>query len=231
MRFTFSVLLFLAMFNAAASAQTAATPTGIALDSGWKVSIYEYAKENVKHPSWGLAHSERDYQNTLMLAGLEGFPLDRDVLFASAFLHDLGGIFPFAKKGVDHAVRSVELAQPLLQQWGFPMEKWPQVREMILGHTYYGSPPQSPAALAFRDADILDFLGYIGMARIIATTEESGRSSFILGPSLNVLRSFAAEMPARLSLPSAKRLAEPRVQEIRRFLKALLPETFGGKAT
>src|SRR4051812_6081204 len=41
------------------------TKTGIALDTAWKKDLYGYAIKNVKHPSWGLDHSERNYQNSL----------------------------------------------------------------------------------------------------------------------------------------------------------------------
>jgi len=134
------------------------TATGIAVDSEWKRALYEFAKTNSVHPSWGIAHSERDYQTTKSLAQKEGITLDDDVLFAAAFLHDIGGLSPFAQKDVDHAVRSTQVIEPLLPAWGFPIQKWSQVKEMILGHTYYGPAPASREALAFRDADYSRFL-------------------------------------------------------------------------
>jgi uncharacterized protein len=117
------------------------TATGITVDSEWKRALYEFAKTNSVHPSWGIAHSERDYQTSKSLAQKEGITLDDDVLFAAAFLHDIGGLSPFAQKDVDHAVRSTQVIEPLLPAWGFPMQKWSQVKEMILGHTYYGPVP------------------------------------------------------------------------------------------
>ena len=38
------------------------TATGITVDSEWKRALYQFAKTNSVHPSWGIAHSERDYQ-------------------------------------------------------------------------------------------------------------------------------------------------------------------------
>jgi uncharacterized protein len=213
-----------------ASDPSGPTATGIPVDSDWKKQVYAYAQKNVRHPSWGLAHSERDYQVAKSLALTEKIDMDLDVLFACAFLHDLGGIAPFAKDGVDHAVRSAELVEPLLQQWGFPMAKWPQVKEMILGHTYYGPVPQSLAAQAFRDADVLDFLGSIGVARILAVTEEPGRASFQLKPSVGVLRDFAQTMAGHCSLQTCRELAKPRQLELSNFLTTLDQATFGSKA-
>ena len=206
------------------------TPTGIPLDTEWKKQIYAYAQKNVAHPSWGLAHSERNYQVTKELAKKEGFILDEDVLFASAYLHDLGGLAPFAKDGVDHAARSVEIIETLLTQWGYPMSKWPQVKEMILGHIYYGPAPASLPAQAFRDADIVDFLGSIGVARILAITLEPGNASPTLKPMIDTLKSFASSMPGKCSLKSCIDIATPRKSEMQRFLSEIEAESFHGSA-
>jgi uncharacterized protein len=207
-----------------------ATATGIPLNTAWKLQIYDFAKSYVKHPSWGLSHSERDYQVTLVLAQKEGIAIDRDVLFAASFLHDVGGIPPFDQTGVDHAVRSVQVIEPLLSKWGFPMEKWHQVQEMILGHTYYGPKPSSHQALAFRDADVLDFLGDLGVARILAVTQEPGRASDTLASTVGTLKSFAEKMAKTCSLRACVEMAKPRQQELEQFLTNLHAESYGEKA-
>ena len=227
MRFLLTSVL---CFTTAAIASTT-TPTGIPVDSGWRAQVYDFAKRNAIHPAWGIAHSERDYQVTKVIAAEEGLTVDDDVLFAAAFLHDIGGIGSFAKKDVDHAVRSVQVIEPLLPTWGFPMEKWPQVKEMILGHTYYGPKPSAPMALAFRDADVLDFLGNIGVARILAVTEEPGFSDGgTLKPTVSTLKSFATDMAGKCSLSCCQRMAVKRNNELKQFLNVLDDETFAGKA-
>ncbi len=203
--------------------------SGIPIDSAWKMKIHEFAEKNIQHPSWGLAHAERDYRNSLQLAATEGVTLDLDVLFASAFLHDLGGIGAFQKKGVDHAVRSAVLAEPLLLEAGFPMTKWARVKEMILGHTYYGAAPASPEAIIFRDADILDFLGSLGVARILAVTEEAERT-MSLPQAFALLRKFEAELPPKLITSSARRDARNRTLEMRTFFRAVKRESFNGES-
>lgn len=153
--------LLLLSFSTSLWAQSS-TPTGILLDSPWKSSLYKFAQDNIKHPSWGITHSERNYQLTKKLAEKEEIIIDEDVLFAAAFLHDLGGLAPYEKPGVDHAVRSAEIAGPILEKMNFPMEKLTQVQEIILGHGYYNPATGSDVSKLFRDADILDFLGSIG---------------------------------------------------------------------
>ncbi len=205
------------------------TETGIPLDQPWKIQLYQFAQKNVVHPSWGITHSERDFQVTVALAKTQNSPIDIDILFAAAFLHDLGGIGSFQKEGVDHAVRSVELAGPLLQSFGFPMSKFDAVKEMILGHTYYGPVPQSPQAQFFREADVLDFLGIIGITRILAITQEPGQSGK-LSSTVGLLNKFIIELPTKLLSPYSKSLAIKRVKEMQDFMSVLKVETFGGKA-
>ena len=212
------------------------TSTGIPLDTAWKVKLWDYARANVRHPAWGLAHSERDYQLAASLADEEGVPLDRDALLAAALLHDLGGLDGFAQTGVDHAVRSAALAQPLLSGWGFPMEKWPTVKEIVVGHTYYGPEPVSAGAFAFRDADILDFLGALGAARLYGAVRDlkpaNAPSDFValLDRPTATLKSFLKSLPARLHSAAARKRAEPRVVELKAFLDAVDVESLGGNA-
>ena len=52
---------------------TPTTPTGILLDTPWKLSLQEFAKKNVVHASWGYSHSERNYHNTKWISQIEGF--------------------------------------------------------------------------------------------------------------------------------------------------------------
>lgn len=206
-----------------------ATSSGIPIDAPWKNKLYEFAKQNVKHPAWGLPHSERDYLNALAIAKADHIPMDLDVLFAAAFLHDLGGLPPYEVEGVDHGARSAELAGPLLESWGFPMEKLPQVKEMIIGHVYYGPPPHNPQAIAFRDADILDFLGDMGIARILAVTEEKGFTP-TLSSAIAMLKKMAVDLPPKLISPAAQAQAPARVAEMDRFFDSMRGYSFGGSA-
>lgn len=205
------------------------TPTGIALDEAWKKSLNDYAVKNVVHPSWGYSHSERNYHNTKWISDLEGLGIDEDVLFAAAFLHDLGGLPGFEKEGVDHGLRSAELGLPLLRSWGFPEEKLALVEEIIIGHVYYGPKPLHPWARAFRDADILDFLGAMGVSRILAANSEMGASSEIKN-SIGVLGNLVKKLPAELIYRSSQNEGKRRVSEMQRFLETLEGYSFGGQA-
>ena len=205
------------------AAAATATPAGIPLDSPWRRAVYEQAHDHFRHPGWGWRHSERNYLLAMAVADAEGLTVDADVLFAAAFLHDWGGIEPFASPGVDHAVRSVQLAEPFLTGAGFPMEKFPAVRAAILGHMY-DKEPEGPEAFVLHDADALDFLGALGAARMLAATGDAPDYDL----ALRRIERFAVDIPPRLKTAAAREMAGPRVAAMNSFLDGLAHETPDG---
>ncbi len=208
------------------------TPTGIALDAPWKQKLYAFAQAHLLHPSWGLTHSERDYRLAERIANAEKIEFDPDILFAAAFLHDQGGLPPFEKKGVDHAVRSSELAAEKLPEFGFPSQKIAQVQDIILAHTYYTPAPSnaSAIALAFRDADILDFLGTMGAARVFGATRDLDPNFSSLTPAYSLIKKFQTDMPPKLTYKASKAFATPKLEQLKVFLESLYKESEGERA-
>ena len=206
-------------------AEASQTLTGIPLDAAWKRTIYAFARDKLKHPAWGWTHSERDYRLASDIAAKEGLAIDNDILFAAAFTHDIGAIGEFRKEGVDHAVRSVEVADPLLKDAGFPPEKLGAVREAILGHMHDKAPGKRNEAIALHDADTLDFLGTVGAARMLAVTGTAPDYS----AGVARIAEFAEKLPGRFVTGTARSMAAPRIEEMRRFLSTLKAETFDGR--
>jgi len=195
-----------------------------AADTAWRANIRAFAEAHLQHTAWGPAHARRDYETTLALARAEGVTVDDDALYAAAYLHDMGGIPPYAIPGVDHGDRSAQLADSVLRQAGFPMAKAALVKEIIDHHQYYRPPDTLAVAILFRDADILDFLGAIDVARILSVTT---REKFApdLPSAVEVIRRNMLQMPGLLQTRAAKREARHRVLEMQRFLDELSAET------
>lgn len=195
-----------------------------ASDAPWRRAVADHVEAHVRHPGWGARHAERNYLSAHAIARAEGLAVDDDVLFAASYLHDWGGLKPFAVEGTAHEQRSVELAEPFLRQAGFPMEKWPGVREAILAHVPAGQ-PASPEAIVLRDADLIDFLGAEGVARLLAATEDD-RSD--MDQALRWIEGFADSLPGRLTTAEARQLAEPRAGYMKAFLAQLRSELPAG---
>jgi uncharacterized protein len=210
-----------------AAAPPAQTATGIPLDAPWKVTIYDLARSKFHHPAWGWQHSERNYRIAIELAQGDGLPIDPDVLFAAAFLHDMSAFMPCKDAKLEHGECAAEQSGAILSAAGFPMAKLPAVQAAERGHMYYSSPGTQPEAIVLHDADSLDFLGDIGAARMISLTGESGES---FARAVKTLRAFARDIPSHLITKTAQRIGARRAAELQRFLDALDVQGFGGQA-
>jgi uncharacterized protein len=215
------------LFAAVTAAQTPVTATGIPLDAPWKVTVYHLAQTTFKHPAWGWQHSERNYDVALRLAREDGLNVDRDVLFAAAFLHDMAAFKPCPDRKMEHGDCAAIESGSVLKQAGFPMQKFPAVQAAERGHMYYSNAGTQPEAIVLHDADSLDFLGDIGAARMISLAGEKAPS---FAAAVKQLRTFLTDIPPRLITQAAKRIGAQRAAELRAFLDTLDAQTFNGKA-
>ena len=184
--------------------------------------------EGLDHPAWGPAHSRRVYALSLELAGGQDGSFDEESVFAAAHLHDLGALAPYQVPGVDHAERSAGLAGEILARIRFPQEKALLVGEIIRHHMFSATPGSHPEAVLFRDADILDFLGAVGVARLLAV---AGLDDWTPTPraAIDLIGRFSRELPEKVMTPQAKRIALVRQAEMQVFLDTLAGETEGLK--
>ena len=65
-------------------------------------------------------------------------PLDREVVYAAALLHDLGRVDQM-ERGIPHDQASAELASQILPEAGFSPEETQRILQAILGHRSNGS--------------------------------------------------------------------------------------------
>lgn len=205
------------------------TDSGIPLDTQWKQTVYDFVEENQQHTAWGLEHSERDYILALELAEREGLELDIDVLFAAAFLHDMGAFEPFSARGSDHSQVAADSMTEILEPAGFPMEKLPLVQGAALAHMYYSPVPDEPHAQVLHDADTLNFLGAVGVMRIIslATREDLAQD---IPTAVATLENMSQQLPGTLVLEISKQLGEQRSNEMRFFISSLRAQSGNGAA-
>ena len=95
---------------------------------------------------------------------------DDDVLFAAAWMHDLGVFLghrprdPEQLSRWDHVPYTIGRSRELLPRWGFPQEKLDGVEQAIRNHQAKDEPTTTEATL-LRDADILEQLGAVGILR------------------------------------------------------------------
>ena len=217
------LLLFLGLASAHASETVPAPRSGVSAD--WHTSVRQFASEHFHHPAWGFSHSVRDYDLARQLAREDKVGLDDDVLYAAAYLHDMAAFAPWdrEKEGIDHADEGARIVDTVLAGTGFPMEKIEAVRAAIKTHMF-DRDPVGPEAKYLHDADALDWLGAVGVARILALVDPNGGDPD--GPkAVKMLVDNLAAVPQRVQSPAGQRVAKIRAAELRRFIDELRRET------
>lgn len=199
------------------------TPATAPATDDWRERLRAFAEERFTHSAWGASHSRRNYELARSLAQAEGLRVDDDALYAGAYLHDMAAYAPFAKEGVDHGVRAAALVDSVLRPMGFPVAKLATVQDIVSHHMYYHEPGATPEAVCLRDADTLDFLGAIGVARVLSLTTRH-RWATTLPIAVATLRRNMTELPPTLRTAAAKREGEKRVAEMRGYLDQLAAE-------
>jgi uncharacterized protein len=194
----------------------------------YRAALIDYIRAQANPPD-KFSHQVRLYHLAKRLA--EDQPYDDDVLFAAAWLHDLGVFIghrpedPAALAAWDHIAYANRKAPGVLRQLGFPEAKIPAVLEVIRTHLPSSTPTSFEGTL-LRDADILEQLGAVGVLR---TVSKVGRDTRFVryADAVRVLRRNVEELPAPLRLPSARRLAAPRIETLKAFLAAAEAEADG----
>jgi uncharacterized protein len=198
--------------------------------SGYRAALVDYIRAQAKPPD-KFSHQARLYALARRLA--EGQPYDDDVLFAAAWLHDLG-VFtghrpedPAALAAWDHIAYANRQAPGVLRELGFPEGKVAAVLEVIRTHLPSSTPTSFEGTL-LRDADILEQLGAIAILR---TVSKVGRDTRFIryADAVRVLRRSVEQLPAQLQLASARRLAGPRMETLKAFLAAAEAEADGNE--
>jgi uncharacterized protein len=174
-----------------------------------------------------FGHQPRLYALTRQVG--EGQDYDDDVVYAAAWLHDLGVFIghrpedPDALARWDHVVYTVDRAPALLGQVGFPREKVASVLDAIRNHQPRDR-PSTMEAVILRDADILEQLGAVGIMRALAKVGRDTRYPTFTA-AIATLRRSLETLPSELRLDRARALAEPKVRILEAFLAAAEQES------
>lgn len=193
-----------------------------------RARLIKYIRAQANPPD-KFSHQARLYALAQRLA--RGRHCDDDVLFAAAWLHDLGVFIGHRPEdpealavwdNVDYAIRK---APGILKRLGFPAEKIPAVLQAIRTHQP-AAQPATREAVVLRDADILEQLGAVSVLR---TVSKVGRDTRFVrfSDALEVLAQNATKLPGQLKLPAARRLAKARVNALRAFLRSAEAERLG----
>jgi uncharacterized protein len=190
--------------------------------------IIAFIRSQAKPPD-KFSHQARLFDLAKRLAGNQ--PFDEDVLFAAAWMHDLGVFIGHRPENLevlakwDNVAYALERTPAVLTELGFPVEKIPAVLEVVRTHLPNTSPTSFEGVL-LRDADILEQLGAVGILRTVSKVGRDTRFVYF-ADALKVLRRNASELPPLLRLDSARLEAAARIAVLSAFLQAAETEGAG----
>lgn len=200
------------------------------------------AKLSYPDPAHDFSHFERVRKNAESIAKTEG--ANTDVLIAAAYLHDIANLPKDHPNSSMSSQYSVSKAREILTSiGGFPEELYPLLDDAILCHSYSrGLKPQTLEGQVFQDADRLDAIGAVGIARAYAVGGKAGRPLYwpedplcVTGrtpcdkgaPEANTLDHFFIKLfklPDLMNTKTGRLMAQERVEYMGGFCEQLARE-------
>jgi uncharacterized protein len=199
----------------------------------WRARVVAYIEAEAQ-PADKFGHQPRLYALAAEIAQeqiAEGRACDDDVIFAAAWMHDLGVFLghrpadPVELARWDHVPYTIRRSGELLREWGFPEEKLEAVAEAIRTHQPKDD-PETTEGVVLRDADILEQLGAVGALRALVKVGRDTRYR-LYSDVVPVLERAAAGLPGRLRTETGRRLAGPRAKALEALLEAIRGEAGG----
>ncbi|NIM47327.1 MAG: HD domain-containing protein [Candidatus Aenigmarchaeota archaeon] len=165
---------------------------------------------------------------------------DLDVLLAASLLHDIYA----GKNYATHVEKAIKFAKKVLKEIGFPKNKIPDVLDCIKNHEKYNwgkTSKISKEAKILQDADRLDALGAIGIARIFTFGGFYGRPIYNPKDKPRVYYRFSRtrkssithfyekilRLKDNMNTKTGRKIAEKRHKFMERYLKRFFKEWRG----
>lgn len=142
--------------------------------------IEETVARELSCSAHAMEHVMRVYNLCLHLTKYES-SIDLHVLKTAALLHDIARVREFNDKtgSIDHSVLGAEMADKILRTLGYSEEKIAHVKHCIAAHRFRSKvKPQTKEAKILFDADKLDVLGVIGVARSFMIAGQYGQKIY-----------------------------------------------------
>lgn len=137
------------------------------LDDSVFEEIRKRSEKFFRHSHHSKSHVERVYNLAVRIAKEEN--ADLDIIRAAALLHDIARALEDEGKIEDHAVKGAKVARKMLEEVNFPKEKRDKVVHCIEVHRFRKDvKAENLEAKILQDADRLDIIGAIGIARVFA---------------------------------------------------------------
>ena len=130
-----------------------------------------------KDPAHDFSHALRVCRNARLIGEKEG--ADMQVVTLAALLHDAGSGAKHRKRSDESEARNLAIAEEFLKKIALPEELRKKVLYAVEVHSFSkGIEPATLEAKVLQDADRLDAIGAIGIARVFLTGGALGRDLY-----------------------------------------------------
>ena len=184
-----------------------------------------------------VAHTDRVWANAQIIAAGED-PCDMTVLLAACYFHDLVTLPKNSPDRARASQMSADAAAPVLRDMGLTEKQVENACHAITAHSFSANIPcQTLEARILQDADRIEALGAIGIARCFATTGVLGGALFHgLDPfgtdrelndkayAVDHFKTKLLKLPDTMQTGSGRALAQKRAAVLRDFLDQLAIE-------
>jgi uncharacterized protein len=186
--------------------------------------------------SHDIAHLQRVWKNALRIQAVEGG--DMDVLAAAVLLHDCVAVEKNSPLRTQASRLAAQRASEILAAQGWDQERISRVAHAIEAHSFSANiTPETLEAKILQDADRLDALGALGVARCFYTAGRMKSKMYHLGDPHGENRSLNDAMYAidhfplklfklgdRFQTEKGTQLAKMRQERLHAFLDQFLDE-------
>lgn len=203
--------------------------------------IIQIAKSYFQNPVAGhdWFHVERVYKNAFKIGKNEN--ADMDILEAAVFLHDIARKKEDMGKTECHAKEGAKMAKTILKSLDYREKDIEEISEAIKDHRYREQiKPKTQTGRILQDADRLDALGAVSIARIFSYGGEHKRpiydpkippKSYYDSNAATSLNHFFEKIfhlkPAGFHTKLGQEIAKERYTYIQNFVKRFLKEWSG----
>jgi len=206
--------------------------------SYWQPRLISIATaETADDGAHDLNHLHRVWQNAQKL--LENYPeADSLVVLAACYLHDLVNLPKNHPQRHIASRQAASLAGERLSRLDFPADKLVALTHAIETHSFSAAiMPETLEAKIVQDADRLDALGAIGLARLYYTAGRMGsalahptdplalnRSMDDKNYALDHIEAKLAKLPATMQTVAGRKMGEARLEWLRAFRDTFVAE-------
>jgi uncharacterized protein len=210
--------------------------------SYWQPRLISIATaETADDAAHDLNHLHRVWQNAQKL--LQDYPeADSLVVLAACYLHDLVNLPKNHPQRHLASRQAAALAVECLSQLGFPADKLAALAHAIETHSFSAAiTPETLEAKIVQDADRLDALGAVGLARLYYTAGRMGsalahptdplalsRSMDDKNYALDHIEVKLATLPATMQTVAGRKMGEARLEWLREFRDTFVAEWVPG---